>query len=133
MWVDKFECGRGTIRALDLVITLNELANVVIDTCLAKALSALVALAWVNHNVLAKTTVKQRVMLDRLIRRLLIKTLSSINLSRCKCHSSLHYQRVKICNKNYLLATCILSIFWHKLRLLLGVFMDGVAAIVRKT
>ena len=123
MWVDKFECGRRTIRALDLVITLNELANVVIDTCLAKALSALVALTWVNHNVLAKTTVKQRVMLDRLIRRLLIKTLSSINLSRCKCHSSLHYQR----------ATCILSIFWHKLRFLLGVFMDGVAAIVRKT
>ena len=123
MWVDKFECGRGTIWTLDLVITLNELANVVIDTCLAKALSALVALAWVNHNVLAKTTVKQRVVLDRLIRRLLIKTLSSINLSRSKCHSSLHYQR----------ATCIIQIFRHKLWFLLGILVDGVAGIVRET
>ena len=123
MWVDKFECGRGTIWALDLVITLNELADVVIDARFAKALSTLVALAWVNHDVLAKTAVKQRVVLYCLVWRLLIKTLCSINLGRCKGHSSLHYQW----------AACILRIFWHKLRFLLGVFVDGVAAIVRKT
>lgn len=90
MWVDKFECSRGTVRALDLVITLNQLADVVIDTRLAKALSALVALSWVNHDILAKTAVKQGVVFC-LLWSLLFKTLCSINLSRSKCHASLHY------------------------------------------
>ena len=122
MWVDKFECGRGTVWALDLVITLNELANVVIDTRLAKALSTLVAFSWVNHHVLAKTTVKQCVVFW-LLRSWRIKTLSSINLGRSKRHSSFHYQW----------ATCIVNIFGHKLGLHFSIFVDGIAAIAGET
>ena len=62
MRVHKFECGRGAIRALDLVIALDQLTDIVIDTRLAKALSTLVAFSWVNHHVLAKAAVKQCVV-----------------------------------------------------------------------
>ena len=89
MRVHKFECGRGAIRALDLVIALDQLTDIVIDTRLTEAFSALVALSRINHDVLAKDTVEEGVVLS-LLRGLPFKTLSCINLGRCQCHSPFH-------------------------------------------
>ena len=76
---------------------------------------------WIDHDVLAKDTVKEGVVFY-ILRSLLIKTLSSIYLCGSECHSAFHYQR----------AACIINIFGHKLGLLLSIFVDRVV-IVRKT
>ena len=63
MWVDKFERRRATIRTADFIVSCDKLADVVIDMLLAEAFSALTALTWINHDVLAQDAVEQCVVI----------------------------------------------------------------------
>ena len=61
--INQLEAHRAAIRAADIIPSLDKLIDVVVDVLLAKALSALTALARIDHHILAQDAVKKRIVL----------------------------------------------------------------------
>ena len=63
MRLDIAERDRVAIGAANMIVTLNQLVNIIIDTCLAEPLMTIAALCRIFHQGFTQNAVEQGVML----------------------------------------------------------------------
>ena len=84
MGINKLERWIATVGACHFVFTLNQLVDVIIDMLPTEAFAALVALSWIQHNILAQDAVKESIMLNFSIWSSCIR-LNTLDLLRIQC------------------------------------------------
>ena len=84
MGINKLERWIATVGACHFVVTLNQLVDVIIDMLPTEAFAALVALSWIQHNILAQDAVKESIMFNFSICGSCIR-LDTLDLLRIQC------------------------------------------------